>query len=96
MDDRRQVLMAGVDVVLDWNSWSVARRRWAVERASTIGARVILRKMTASVDEASAQVRERAIHGTPFAHQVTRAGNEHLATLMEAPSSNEEMEICTH
>jgi hypothetical protein len=91
-----QVLMAGVDVVLDWNSWSAARRRWAVERASMIGASVTLHKMTASVDQASAQVRERAIRGAPFAHQVTSAGNEHLATLMQEPSSNEQIEICTH
>lgn len=91
-----QVLMTGVDVVLDWNSWSLARRRWAVERAAAIGAPVTLHTLTASVDVASDRVRERSGRGTQFAHQVAREGNEHLATLMEEPSSQEGIEILKH
>ncbi|WP_163541652.1 AAA family ATPase [Occultella kanbiaonis] len=37
-----QVLAAGTDVVLDWNSWSVEGRGWAVEHARRGGARVVL------------------------------------------------------
>lgn len=91
-----QVLMAGVDVVLDWNSWSRARRSWAVERASKIGAPVSLHMLTTSIEVASARVRERIASDTPFAHPVTMEGNEHLATLMEEPSSAEGMEIHRH
>lgn len=91
-----QILLAGVDVVLDWNSWSRARRDWAVERASEIGAPVSLHMLTASSEIASARVQERAAKNTPFAHPVTREGNDHLATLMEEPSSAEAIEIHRH
>lgn len=91
-----QVLESGTDVVLDWNSWSRDRRRWAVERASRSGAPVILHRLTASVDLASSRARARTDRRTPFAHPVTRAGNEHLATLLEEPSPAEGLQICTH
>lgn len=88
-----QILIAGVDVVLDWNSWSLARRSWAVERASAIGATVHLHWLTASVEVANARVRDRTANGAQFAHPVTTEGNKHLASLMEEPSSAEGMEI---
>ncbi|WP_256842290.1 AAA family ATPase [Ornithinimicrobium cryptoxanthini] len=91
-----QVLMAGVDVVLDWNSWSLARRGWAIERASALGAPVILHRLTASLEVASARVRDRTDRGTHFAHHVTAEDNEHLASLMEDPSSEENLEIRDH
>lgn len=91
-----QVLLAGVDVGLDWNSWSQARRSWAVERASAIGAPVLLHTLTASVEVASARVKDRTASGAQFAHPVTTEGNEHLASLMEEPSSTEGMEIHRH
>lgn len=91
-----QILVAGVDVALDWNSWSRARRNWAVERASEIGAPVSLHMLTASLEVASARVQERTASDTSFAHPVTTEGNEHLASLMEEPSSTEGMEIHRH
>lgn len=91
-----QVLVAGVDVALDWNSWSHARRNWAVERASQIGAPVSLHMLTASLQVASARVQDRTASDTPFAHSVPTEGNEHLATLMEEPSSAEGMKIHRH
>lgn len=91
-----QVLVAGTDAVLDWNSWSRARRRWAVQHASAIGAHVMLHRLTAPVDLASARVLERAARGARFAHHVTAEGNEHLATLMEEPSEVEGIEIRDH
>lgn len=91
-----QVVRTGSDVVLDWNSWSAARRRWAVERAAAIGAPVLLHRLTASIDRASEQAGRRAERGTRYAHQVTREGNQHLATLMEEPTSDEGFEIQVH
>jgi len=49
-----QVLRSGADVVLDWNSWSRARRAWAVQRAAVIPAEVILHRLDASVEQATA------------------------------------------
>lgn len=91
-----QVLIAGVDVVLDWNSWSLARRSWVVERASAIGAPVLLHRLTASLEVASARVQDRTASGPQFGHPVTTEGNEHLASLMEEPSSAEGVEIHRH
>lgn len=91
-----QVLTAGVDVVLDWNSWSRARRRWASERASALGVPVVLHILTASVEVASGRIRDRAASGAQFARPVTVQGNEHLASLMKEPSSKEGMAIHYH
>ena len=88
-----QILVAGVDVILDWNSWSVARRSWVVERASAIGAPVLLHTLTASLEVASNRVHDRTASGARFAHPVTTEGNQHLASLMEEPSNSEGMEI---
>lgn len=92
----QQVLQAGVDVVLDWNSWSVARRSWAVHHAAAIGASVTLHELTTSVEVASTRAQERTARGARFAHPVTAPGNEHLATLMEEPEPREGFEVVTH
>lgn len=84
-----QVLYAGTDVVLDWNSWSRQRRAWAILRARAIDAEVHLHWLRTSVEEASGRAAQRARAGTSYAHHVTRADNEHLATLMEPPSESE-------
>ena len=91
-----QVLLTGSDVVLDWNSWSEDRRRWAVDHAAAVGAPVTLHKLTASIEPASEQARERTERGTRYAHPVTHAGNRHLAGLMEEPVSDEGIEIHEH
>ncbi len=85
-----QVLRSGSDVVLDWNSWSQARRAWAVQRAAVIPAEVILHRLDASVEQATARVesRRRDPHST-YAHVIGREGNEHLASIMEPPSEAE-------
>lgn len=91
-----QVLETGFDVVVDWNSWSVERRRWAVQRAVAACSPVVLHKLTATVGTASQQARERTERGTHYAHPVTREGNDHLATLMQEPSPDEGVEIHEH
>ena len=85
-----QVLGAGTDVVLDWNSWSRARRAWAIRRAAEIPAPVVLHRLGASVEQASAQAAQRARdQRTIYAHLISRRDNEHLASIMESPSEEE-------
>lgn len=91
-----QVLRTGTDVVLDWNSWSQARRRWAVEHARRIGADVFLHHLTTSIEESSRRAEIRMESESVFAHPVDRAGNEHLAGLLEEPSIDEGLIIITH
>lgn len=91
-----QVLRSDVDVVLDWNSWSVARRRWAVDRARSVGARVVLHRLSTSLEESSRRAQLRTAAGSLHAHDVDRAGNEHLASLFEEPSATEGLLIIDH
>jgi predicted kinase len=89
-----QVLRSGTDVVLDWNSWSRARRAWAVRRAAVIPAAVVLHRLSASIEQATLQVAQRA--GDPrsvYAHSINQQGNEHLASIMEPPSEVEGFHI---
>ena len=88
-----QVLLAGTDVVLDWNSWSRARRAWATERARTVGAEVVLHWLGASLTESSARAERRNAAGVGYVHHITHADNEHLATLMEPPDETEGLRI---
>lgn len=91
-----QVLAAGVDIVLDWNSWSAARRSWVVGRASALGAPVTVHRMDTSLDLASARVRARTDRGADLAHDVSAEDNRHLASLMEEPTVLENISICDH
>lgn len=91
-----QVLRAGTDVVLDWNCWSVERRRWATQRAGEVGAPVTLHRLDVPVATASARVRARTRAGADLAHPVTRQDIEHLATLLEEPTAQEGFEIVEH
>ena len=91
-----QVLRSGADVVLDWNSWSRARRAWAVQRAAAIGAEVILHHLDASAEQATARVQARSCDPrSVFAHVIGREGNEHLASIMEPPSETEGFTIAS-
>lgn len=89
-----QVLRSGADVVLDWNSWSRARRAWALHRAAAVPAEVILHRLGASVDQAAAWLAERARDPRAvYVHPIIRKGNEHLASIMEPPSEAEGFSI---
>lgn len=91
-----QVLITGTDVVLDWNSWSAARRAWALERASSVGAAVILHRLSTSLEESTRRAQEREAAGTSLAHRITLTGNEHLARLLEEPTDEEGLTILDH
>lgn len=91
-----QVLASGVDVLLDWNSWSTQRRRWAIERAQAAGAEVVVHVLSTSVEDAAARAGMRSAAGSAFAHPVSRADIEHLASLLEEPTVDEGVEIVEH
>lgn len=85
-----QALRAGTDVVLDWNSWSRERRAWAVRRAAGIPAAVVLHRLSASIEQASAQAAQRARdQRVVYAHSISQQDNEHLASIMEPPGAEE-------
>jgi len=89
-----QVLRSGADVVLDWNSWSRARRAWAIQRAAAIGGQVILHHISASVEQATAQAEQRGRDSrSVYAHRIDREGIEHLASIMEPPSEAEGLTV---
>ena len=89
-----QVLRSGVDVVLDWNSWSRARRQWAIGRAAAIPAEVILHWIDASIDQAAARAEQRGRDPrSGYAHPISRRDIEHLASIMEPPSEAEGLAI---
>src|SRR5690625_1548786 len=91
-----QVLATGVDVALDWNSWSQHRRAWAVQRAHAAGAEVVIHWLMTSADEAARRLEGRATANMPFTHPTTAAGNEHLQRLMEEPDPAEGLRIVRH
>jgi predicted kinase len=89
-----QVLRSGVDVVLDWNSWSRARRAWAVQRAATIPAQITLHVLDTSIEQATtrAEQRDHDPH-VAYAHSFSRQDIEHLASIMETPTDAEGFDI---
>ncbi len=88
-----QILVTGTDVVFDWNSWSRARRSWAVQRARSVGADVMVHCVLGTAAEASQRVEQRTARGAKYAHPVTNEGNVHLATLMESPNPSEGLRV---
>ncbi|GAA1491641.1 hypothetical protein [Brachybacterium sacelli] len=64
--------------------------------ARRIGADVFLHHLTTSIDESSRRAEIRMESESAFSHPVDRAGNEHLAELLEEPSIDEGLTIITH
>ncbi|HEY2792851.1 MAG TPA: ATP-binding protein [Micromonosporaceae bacterium] len=87
-----QVLAAGVDVVLDWNCWSRARRRQWRDRAVEAGFDVLLHHIDVRLEVAVARAVDRR---DPGSHEVDEAGVRHLAALFEPPVPDEDIEIRT-
>ncbi|MFC7464324.1 AAA family ATPase [Brachybacterium sp. GCM10030252] len=91
-----QVLRADIQVVLDWNAWSVSHRSWALERAVPERAEVVLHRLTTSLEESTRRAQQRRVDGASFVHLIDRAGNEHLASPLEEPSTDEGLQIVEH
>ena len=85
-----QVLTCGVDVVLDWNSWSRERRRTWRARAAAAGYVAVVHYLDVPVEVAVARALSRADKGS---HVLTEADVRHLAALFEPPTADEGMEI---
>ena len=88
-----QVLATGVDVVLDWNQWSRARRQTWRDKAVAAGHRPVLHYLPVPVDTAVARVEQRSGRGTDHAHALDASGVRHLARLFEVPATDEGLEI---
>jgi predicted kinase len=94
-DVAAQALTAGVDVILDWNFWSVTRRRWAVQHASDVGADVVVHCLPMDVDRAVEQARRRNEQQAGAFHRLTRTDVEHLVDLMAPPDPSEGLTVRT-
>lgn len=92
------VLDAGVDVVLDWNCWSAARRaRW---RDAIVGAghAPLLHHVDVPIDVAVARARSRAAAGDAESHVLDDPVLRAFVDLFEPPGDEhaEGMPVVTH
>jgi predicted kinase len=94
-DTASQVLDLGHDVVLDWNQWSLDRRRVWRHRAERAGYRVVLHHVDVSLDTAIRQTLARAAEGVDGTHRIDEAAVRHFSTIFEPPSLDEGIEIVT-
>lgn len=92
-DTARQVLQAGIDVVLDWNQWSRARRALWRETVTAAGFGVVLHHVQTPLDVAVERTRRRTLAAEAGAHPLTEAGVRHLAAIFEEPAESEGMRI---
>ncbi len=92
-DTARQVLSAGVDVVLDWNQWSRARRKLWRARVDAAGYRLVLHHVDVPVETAVRRAEERARLDVPGSHLLDAAAVRHLASIFEPPRADEGIEI---
>ena len=88
-----QILSTGVDVVLDWNQWSRARRQTWRDKTREAGHRPVLHYLPLPVDTAVTRVEHRSRQRADHAHTLDAVGVRHLARLFEVPASDEGMEI---
>lgn len=91
-DTASQVLRLGHDVVLDWNQWSVDRRRAWRERAESAGFRVLLHHLDVPLGTAIARALGRDAAGV---HLIDEAGVRHSAAIFQPPTPDEGIEILT-
>jgi predicted kinase len=88
-----QVLALEHDVILDWNSWSRARRATWGDRARAAGYEVMLHYVVVPLDVAIARAERRAAADLAGAHRLDAAAVRHLAALFEAPTADEGLPI---
>jgi predicted kinase len=92
-DTARQVLAAGVDVILDWNLWSRARRQRWTSLAIEHGYVPVLHYIRVPVETAIGRAERRAAQGTVSAHALDAAGVRHLWSIFEEPAEEENLEL---
>lgn len=95
-DSARGALTAGIDVVLDWNQWSRARRAEWAGRAGNGGFGVVLHHVSVPVETAIDQAGRRAREDTRDAHVLTPEGIRHLAGIFEEPQVDEGIRLLVH
>jgi predicted kinase len=94
-DTAKQVLDLGHDVVLDWNQWSLERRRAWRHRAEGAGYGVVLHHVDVSLETAIRQTLARPAEDVTGAHRIDEAAVRHFSTIFEPPSLDEGIEIVT-
>lgn len=92
-DTAQQVLTTGVDVILDWNQWSRARRSEWGSRATEQGYRPVIHYIRVPVETAIARVEHRTAQELSTAHALDAAGVRHLRAIFEEPTSDENLDL---
>lgn len=93
-----QVLDAGVDVVLDWNCWSAARRaRWR-DAVVAAGHEPVLHHVAVPIDVAVDRARGRTSTGDPESHELDEQVLRAFVDIFEAPGDErvEGMPVVVH
>lgn len=67
-----------------------------IRHAGDLDAEVLLHRLTTSLEESTRRAQRRTADGTPFAHPIDLADNEHLVGLMEEPNADEGFSIIAH
>jgi predicted kinase len=92
-DTALQVLVAGVDVVLDWNQWSRERRAEWAARARAQGFEPVLHYIRVGLDTAIARAAVRNGQDLAYAHTLGAAAVRHLASIFEEPDQDEGLQL---
>jgi len=94
-DVAQQVLLGGLDVVLDWNQWSRARRATWRDNAVKAGFAPELHFVDVPLEAAIARAAQRVADGSRGSHELTPQDIRHLAGIFERPTVDEGMPIET-
>ena len=91
----QQVLLCGVDVVLDWNQWSRSRRATWRDNALNAGFTPTLHFIGMPLETALERAAQRVAKRSPGSHELTHQDIRHLAKIFERPTGDEGMQIET-
>ena len=91
----QQVLLCGVDVVLDWNQWSRSRRATWRDNALNAGFTPTLHFIDMPLKTAIERAAQRVAKRSRGSHELTHEGIRHLAKIFERPTGDEGMQIET-
>jgi predicted kinase len=91
-----QVLAADVDVILDWNHWSVEKRSASASWAAQHAADFVVHFVTTPPQEARRRLSTRNSARDPHSHQIDPASLEHALTFFVPPSEAEGHRIVVH